>query len=51
MAAALYLTRLGHQTAVVDWGGGRAAMMQDLHNVLGVTEETSDTEYLKIGKI
>jgi thioredoxin reductase (NADPH) len=50
MSAALYSTRLGHRTALVDRGGGRAAMMQDVHNVIGVTEETSGNEFLGIGK-
>ncbi len=50
LTAALYLTRLGHPTAVVDRGGGRAAMMQDVHNVLGVTEENSGYDYLQIGQ-
>jgi thioredoxin reductase (NADPH) len=50
MTAALYSTRLGHDTAVVSRGGGRAAMMQEVHNVLGVTEETSGGEYLGIGQ-
>ncbi|WP_232687109.1 NAD(P)/FAD-dependent oxidoreductase [Halobacterium zhouii] len=48
--AALYTTRLGHQTALVDRGGGRAAMMQEVHNVLGVREETSGHEYLGVGR-
>ncbi|AGB16990.1 thioredoxin reductase [Halovivax ruber XH-70] len=50
MTAALYTTRLGHRTALVDRGGGRAAMMQDVHNVLGVREETSGGEYLDVGR-
>jgi len=41
LQAALYTTRLGHDTAVVDRGGGRAAMMLDTHNVVGVTEDSS----------
>ncbi|WP_336037237.1 NAD(P)/FAD-dependent oxidoreductase [Halobacterium yunchengense] len=48
--AALYSTRLGHSTALVDRGGGRAAMMREVHNVLGVREETSGNEYLAVGK-
>ncbi|MEF8799784.1 MAG: NAD(P)/FAD-dependent oxidoreductase [Halolamina sp.] len=48
--AALYSTRLGHRTALVDRGGGRAAMMQEVHNLIGVREETSGNEYLGIGK-
>ena len=49
LTAALYTTRLGHTTALVDRGGGRAAMMQDTHNVIGVTEGTSGNEYLQTG--
>ena len=49
LTAALYTTRLGHDTALVDRGGGRAAMMADTHNVVGVTEETSGNEYLQTG--
>ena len=50
MTAALYSTRLSHKTAVVSRGGGRAAMMQEVHNLLGVKEETSGGEFLKIGQ-
>ncbi|WP_018257271.1 NAD(P)/FAD-dependent oxidoreductase [Halomicrobium katesii] len=50
MTAALYGTRLGHNTAVVTRGGGRAAMMQEVHNLLGVREETSGGEFLGIGQ-
>ncbi len=46
LTAALYATRLGHDTVVVDRGGGRAAMMQDTHNVLGVTEDVSGPAFL-----
>ncbi|MEF8774262.1 MAG: NAD(P)/FAD-dependent oxidoreductase [Halobacteriales archaeon] len=49
MTAALYSTRLGHDTALVDRGGGRAAMMQEVHNLVGVTEETGGGEFLRIG--
>jgi thioredoxin reductase (NADPH) len=48
--AALYSTRLGHQTVLLDRGGGRAAMMQEVHNLVGVREETSGNEYLATGK-
>lgn len=48
--AAMYTTRLGHRTALVDRGGGRAAMMQNVHNVLGIREETSGNELLATGK-
>ena len=48
LSTALYTTRLGHNTAVLDRGGGRAAMMADTHNVLGVTEDVSGKEFLDI---
>ncbi|WP_313690872.1 NAD(P)/FAD-dependent oxidoreductase [Halorarum halobium] len=50
LTAALYTTRLGLGTAVFDRGGGRAAMMQDTHNVIGVTEETSGAEFLRTAR-
>jgi thioredoxin reductase (NADPH) len=46
LTAALYTTRLGHETAVFDRGGGRAAMMQDTHNVIAIPEEVSGNELL-----
>ncbi|QLG62871.1 NAD(P)/FAD-dependent oxidoreductase [Halorarum salinum] len=50
LTAALYTTRLGLDTAVFDRGGGRAAMMRDTHNVVGVTEETSGAEFLRTAR-
>lgn len=47
LTSALYATRLNHDTALVDRGGGRAAMMLDTHNIIGVTEETSGGEFLQ----
>jgi len=47
LTAALYTTRLGHDTAIINRGGGRAAMMQDTHNVIGVTEDVSGNEFLQ----
>ncbi|WP_323173702.1 NAD(P)/FAD-dependent oxidoreductase [Natrialba sp. PRR66] len=49
LSAALYCTRLGNQTALINRGGGRAAMMQDVHNVIGITEETTGNELLSTG--
>ncbi|PSQ17342.1 thioredoxin-disulfide reductase [Halobacteriales archaeon QS_8_69_26] len=46
LTAALYAVRLGQDTLVVDRGGGRAAMMMDTHNVIGVTEDVSGNEFL-----
>lgn len=50
LTSALYTTRLGHDTVLIDRGGGRAAMMQDTHNVIGITEETSGNELLQTAK-
>ncbi|EMA43836.1 NAD(P)/FAD-dependent oxidoreductase [Halococcus saccharolyticus] len=47
LTTALYTTRLGHDTVVVNRGGGRAAMMRDTHNVIGVTEDVSGNELLQ----
>jgi len=47
LSAALYTTRLSHETVVIDRGGGRAAMMLDTHNVIGVTEDVSGNEFLQ----
>ncbi|UHQ96144.1 NAD(P)/FAD-dependent oxidoreductase [Natrinema halophilum] len=47
LTTALYATRLGHETAVFDRGGGRAAMMQDTHNVIGIPESVSGNEFLE----
>jgi thioredoxin reductase (NADPH) len=48
--AAMYSTRLGHRTALIDRGGGRAAMMQEVHNMIGIREEVSGNELLATGK-
>jgi len=49
LTAALYTTRLGHDTAMINRGGGRAAMMKDTHNVIGVTEDVSGMDFLGTG--
>jgi len=50
LTTALYTTRLNHDTAVIDRGGGRAAMMVDTHNVIGIPEETTGNELLAQAK-
>lgn len=50
LTTALYTTRLNHDTALIDRGGGRAAMMVDTHNVIGVPEEVSGNEFLSTAK-
>ena len=46
LSTALYAARLGNDVAMFDRGGGRAAMMMDTHNVIGVTEDVSGNEFL-----
>ncbi len=50
LTTALYTTRLGLDTALIDRGGGRAAMMTDTHNVIGVTEDVSGNEFLRTAR-
>jgi len=50
LTAALYATRLGHDTVIIDRGVGRAAMMAETHNVIGVTEDVSGTELLETAR-
>ena len=50
LTTALYGARLGHETVLIDRGGGRAAMMLDTHNVVGVTEDVSGNEWLGTGQ-
>jgi thioredoxin reductase (NADPH) len=49
LSTALYTSRLGHETALVDRGGGRAAMMKDVHNLVGIPEDRSGVEFLQTG--
>ncbi|WP_327053673.1 NAD(P)/FAD-dependent oxidoreductase [Halomicrococcus gelatinilyticus] len=50
LSAALYSVRLGHSTVLVERGGGRAAMMANVHNVVGTTEDVSGNEFLETGR-
>ncbi|NHN58637.1 MULTISPECIES: NAD(P)/FAD-dependent oxidoreductase [Halorussus] len=50
LTTALYTTRLSHDTVVVNRGGGRAAMMADTHNVIGITEDVSGNELLRTAR-
>lgn len=47
LTTALYATRLGHDTVVINRGGGRAAMMVETHNVIGIGEDTSGNDLLE----
>jgi thioredoxin reductase (NADPH) len=50
LTTALYVTRLSHDTVVINRGGGRAAMMTETHNVIGVTEDVSGKELLETAR-
>ena len=47
MTTALYTTRLGHRTAVVEETGGRHAAVSHVHNLYGVSEDVSGRELSK----
>ncbi|WP_232686171.1 NAD(P)/FAD-dependent oxidoreductase [Halobacterium zhouii] len=44
MTTALYTTRLGHRTVVLEKEGGRHAAVSHVHNLLGVSEDVSGRE-------
>ncbi|NHN47160.1 NAD(P)/FAD-dependent oxidoreductase [Halostella sp. JP-L12] len=44
LTAALYATRLGHRTALITREGGRHELVDSVHNLIGVSEETSGAE-------
>ena len=48
LTTAVYTTRLSHDTAVINRGGGRASLMWNTHNVIGITEDTSGNKFLEI---
>ncbi|RCU44358.1 NAD(P)/FAD-dependent oxidoreductase [Haloplanus salinus] len=50
LSTALYSVRLGHETVLVNRGGGRAAMMKEVHNVVGTKEKIGGMEWLGIGR-
>ncbi|WP_254769207.1 NAD(P)/FAD-dependent oxidoreductase [Salinilacihabitans rarus] len=49
LTTALYTTRLGHRTAVVEKEGGRHAAVSHVHNLLGVSEAVSGSELSEHG--
>ena len=44
LTAALYTTRLGHRTALITREGGRHELVDAVHNLIGVSEETAGAE-------
>ena len=49
LTTALYATRLGHRTALVNREGGRYERVSSVHNLLGVSEETTGGEVTELG--
>ncbi|WP_135852301.1 NAD(P)/FAD-dependent oxidoreductase [Halorussus salinus] len=49
LTTALYATRLGHRTALVNREGGRYEWVASVHNLLGVSEDTSGGEVTELG--
>lgn len=49
LTTALYTTRLGHRTAVFEREGGRHAAVEDVHNLLGVSEDVSGRQLSELG--
>ncbi|UPV76221.1 NAD(P)/FAD-dependent oxidoreductase [Halorussus limi] len=48
LTTALYATRLGHRTAMVDREGGRYESVASVHNLLGVSEDASGGEITEL---
>lgn len=44
LTTALYTTRLGHETALINREGGRYTTVEHVHNVIGISEETTGRE-------
>ncbi|WP_226022800.1 NAD(P)/FAD-dependent oxidoreductase [Halomicrobium salinisoli] len=49
LTTALYTTRLGHRTAAFERAGGRHAAVDNVHNLLGVSEDVSGSELAELG--
>ncbi|MFC6904960.1 NAD(P)/FAD-dependent oxidoreductase [Halalkalicoccus tibetensis] len=48
LTAALYTTRLGHETALINREGGRYTAVEHVHNLIGVSEETTGREITEL---
>jgi thioredoxin reductase (NADPH) len=48
LTTALYTTRLGHETALINREGGRYTTVEHVHNVIGVSEETNGREITEL---
>ncbi len=49
LTTALYATRLGHRTALFEQAGGRHAAVENVHNLVGVSEDVSGRELAELG--
>ncbi|MFC7221641.1 NAD(P)/FAD-dependent oxidoreductase [Halalkalicoccus sp. GCM10025322] len=48
LTTALYTTRLGHETALINREGGRYTTVEHVHNVIGISEETTGREVTEL---
>ncbi|WP_433625996.1 NAD(P)/FAD-dependent oxidoreductase [Halomicrococcus sp. NG-SE-24] len=48
LTTALYVTRLGHRTALVNREGGRYESVSSVHNLIGVSEDVSGKEVTEL---
>jgi thioredoxin reductase (NADPH) len=48
LTTALYTTRLGHETALINREGGRYTAVEHVHNVIGVSEETTGRQITEL---
>ena len=48
LTTALYTTRLGHETALINREGGRYTTVEHVHNVIGISEETTGREITEL---
>jgi thioredoxin reductase (NADPH) len=48
LTTALYTTRLGHETALINREGGRYTTVEHVHNVIGVSEEATGRQITEL---
>lgn len=49
LTTTLYTTRLGHHTALFEQVGGRHATVENVHNLMGVSEDVSGSQLAELG--
>lgn len=49
LTTSLYTTRLGHRTALFEQVGGRHSTVENVHNLMGVSEDVSGSQLAELG--